>query len=234
MPNPEKRDIWKMFNQISPTYDRLNQILSFGMDQRWRRSLARYLPKRSSLRLLDLATGTGDQMISLFEAGAPIAAATGIDLADGMIAIGKEKVEKKPYWNKIEWLRADAEALPFSDDSFDAATFSFGIRNVSDPLRSLKEIHRVLKPRGKCLILEFALPPQPIKSLYLIYLRHILPRIGGFYSKVPAAYRYLDETIETFPCGRAFCSLMESAGFHSAAVHWMALGAVALYVGEKR
>lgn len=234
MADPSRLDSWKMFDKISPTYDKANRILSFGLDQGWRRAVFRFLPKRPQLRLLDLATGTGDQLIALFESGAPIAAATGIDLAAEMLEIAKKKVDGKAYWSKIEWLRADAEALPFQEKSFDAATFSFGIRNVPDPIKSLREIERVLKPQGRCLILEFSLPPQPIRAVYLLYLRHLLPRIGGYVSKIPDAYRYLDKTIEAFPSGAAFCACLENAGFLRVQAHRMAFGAVTLYVGEKR
>jgi demethylmenaquinone methyltransferase/2-methoxy-6-polyprenyl-1,4-benzoquinol methylase len=117
--------------------------------------------------------------------------------------------------------------------SFDAATFSFGIRNVSDPLRALKEIHRILKPKGRSLVLEFSLPPKPIRGFFLFYLRHILPRIAGFISKNYQAYRYLNQTIEHFPSGKEFCLLMKEAGFLRLREIPMNLGSVTLYVGEK-
>lgn len=233
MPQPDRRESWKMFDQISSTYDKVNRILSLGMDVHWRKTVRRFLPPQKNVRLLDLATGTGDQLITLFENGASIGTASGIDLSSEMLAIAKKKVENKPYGNQIEWLRADAENLPFDSDTFDAATFSFGIRNVVDPLHALKEIHRTLKPQGRCLILEFSLPPQPIKGFYLLYLRHLLPRIGGYFSHAPSAYRYLNETIETFPSGKSFCSLLEKAGFQRIGAHRMALGAVTLYQGDK-
>lgn len=226
------KESWKMFNRISPSYDRINRILSLGMDQTWRRLAASHLPKKPDLRLLDLASGTGDQLIACLEYGKSIQQAIGIDLSEEMLRIAKEKMTAKSYKDKISFMTADAEKIPFPDASFDAATFSFGIRNVSDPLLSLRQIKRVLKPQGKCLILEFSLPPQPFKQFHLFYLRHILPRIGGWLSKNPDAYRYLNQTIETFPYGKAFCSLMETAGFTSIQTIPMALGAVTLYVGE--
>lgn len=234
MQKPPRLESWKMFDKISSTYDKTNRILSFGMDLGWRKNVLKFLPNLKNLQILDLATGTGDQLISLFESGASIEMALGIDLAEEMLEIAKEKVSKKPYWNKIEWLRADASKLPLQDNSFDAATCSFGIRNVPDPLETLIEIERVLKPKGRAIILEFSLPPAPIKAFYLLYLRHLLPKIGGIFSKVPAAYRYLDETIESFPYGKDFCSLMEKAKFQNVKAHRMALGAVTLYVGEKQ
>lgn len=223
-----------MFDQISPTYDRINRILSFGMDRGWRKEVVKHLPSRPHLQLLDLATGTGDQLISLFESGASIQKASGIDLSSEMLGLAEKKTKNKSYSSQIEWIRADAENLPFVKDSFDAATFSFGIRNVTDPLVSLKEIQRVLKPDGRCLILEFSLPPRPLRGLYLFYLRNLLPRIGGLLSKQPAAYRYLNETIETFPSGASFLALMEQASFKQVRACPMAFGGVTLYVGEKK
>lgn len=229
----EKQDSWKMFNQIAKTYDRINRILSFGMDQSWRRKVSQNLPAKKNLRLLDLATGTGDQLLSLFENGASIHKASGIDLAKDMLIIAKEKISLKLYQDKIDLICADAQKLPFGDNTFDAATFSFGIRNVPNPLLSLQEIARTLKPQGKCLILEFSLPPKPIRGPYLIYLRHILPRIGRFMSREPSAYAYLNKTIETFPSGNAFALLMKQASFNKITLHPMALGAVTLYIGTK-
>ena len=145
-----------------------------------------------------------------------------------MLEIAKRKIPAK-----MEFFRADAEKLPFKNMNFDAATFSFGIRNVTDPLRSLKEIYRVLKPKGRCLILEFSLPPKPIRGFFLFYLRHILPRIGGLISRNRSAYRYLNQTIEHFPSGKEFCLLMKEAGFGRLREIPMNLGSVTLYVGEK-
>lgn len=226
--SPSRKEVWKMFDLISPTYDRINRILSLGMDQRWRKRVAQFLPERSDLKLIDLATGTGDQVAALLNSPVSIQSITGIDLSNEMLAIARKKIQQK-----TEFFHADAENIPFSDASFDAATFSFGIRNVNNPLRSLQEIHRILKSRGRCLVLEFSLPPQPIRPFYLLYLRHILPRVGGLLSKKPAAYRYLNQTIEQFPSGKDFCSLMNQAGFTDLQAIPMALGGVTLYVGEK-
>lgn len=233
MQEPSRHEIWKMFNALSPTYDRTNFVLSLGLDQRWRKQVAKYLPARGHLKILDLATGTADQLIALFDAKASIRSAVGIDLAADMMAIGRQKVDGKFYGKRIQFVEADAQKLPFPENHFDAATFSFGIRNVPSPLTALQEAHRVLTPFGRCLILEFSLPKRPIRWGYLLYLRYILPWIGGLLSKDPAAYRYLNQTIEGFPHGQAFLALMSQAGFKQVRAYSMALGGVTLYVGEK-
>lgn len=222
-----------MFDQISPTYDRINRILSLGMDRRWRKKVASQLPDGRDLKVLDLATGTGDQLIALFESGVSIEKGIGIDKAEKMLQIAKRKTSSKPYRNKMEWISADVEKIPFDDGQFDVATFSFGIRNISEPLASLSEILRVLKKGGRCLILEFSLPPQPFRAVYLFYLRYLLPPIGGFLAKAPSAYRYLNETIESFPSGKGFCSILEQAGFSHISSCALAFGAVTLYRGDK-
>ena len=228
MANPSRENVWKMFDQLSATYDRVNRVVSFGQDLRWLKKLAAFLPPQKNLRILDLATGTGDQALALMQSGASIQSIIGIDLSTEMLEIAKRKIPAK-----MEFFRADAEKLPFKNMNFDAATFSFGIRNVTDPLRSLKEIYRVLKPKGRCLILEFSLPPKPIRGFFLFYLRHILPRIGGLISRNRSAYRYLNQTIEHFPSGKEFCLLMKEAGFGRLREIPMNLGSVTLYVGEK-
>ena len=222
-----------MFDQISPTYDRVNRILSFGQDLQWRNKVASHLPDRPNLSLLDLASGTGDQLLSLFESGRSIERAIGIDIAEKMLEIARAKLKVKPYRDKVLLQTADALALPFAENSFDAASFSFGIRNVSHPAKSIEEIYRVLKPKGRVLILEFSLPKQPFRALYLTYLRYILPTLGGMLSKQPSAYRYLNKTIESFPSGDAFLALLKAAGFRESRAHPMAGGAVTLYIGEK-
>lgn len=214
-----------MFDRISSTYDRINRILSFGMDRRWRKKVAEFLPQRPHLQILDLATGTGDQIAALLDHKATF---TGIDLSEEMLRLAHKKIGRR-----ARFVHGNAEELPFENHTFDAATFSFGIRNVNDPHRSLQEIHRVLKQKGRCLILEFSLPSGPLRRLYLFYLRHILPRIGGLLSRKPDAYRYLNQTIETFPSGKAFCAWMKEAGFASVHTVPMAFGGVTLYVGEK-
>ena len=223
-------DVPKMFDEISPSYDFVNRILSFGQDRRWRKRVTRFLPLKPHLEILDLATGTGDQIAALYRAKLSIQKVVGIDLAEEMLRIGRAKLKKFP---SATLLRGDAQKLSFGEESFDAVTFSFGIRNVADPMASLQEIYRVLRSRGRCLILEFSMPPFWILPFFLFYLRKILPRLGGVLSKNPAAYKYLNQTIETFPSGDAFLAMMRNAGFASAKRMPMNFGSVTLYVGEK-
>ncbi len=223
-------DIPKMFDEIAPSYDFVNRVLSLGQDVRWRKKVARFVPLKPHLEILDLATGTGDQIAALYRAGLSIQKAIGIDLAEEMLKIGRSKLKAFP---SAKLLSGDAEKIPFAAESFDATTFSFGIRNVSNPLASLQEIHRVLKKNGRCLILEFSMPNRWIRPFFLFYLRKILPRLGGVLSKNLAAYRYLNQTIETFPSGDTFLALMKSAQFSSLRRISMNFGSVSLYVGEK-
>ncbi len=225
---PSRQESWKIFDHISPTYDRVNRVISLGLDRSWRQKVATFLPKKQNLEILDLATGTGDQILALLQSAASIQTITGIDLSQEMLRIAKEKLPP------VNLLHADAQHLPFQNQTFDAATFSFGIRNVPDPSRSLQEIYRVLKPSGKCLILEFSLPSQPIRPFYLFYLRHLLPLIGGLLSRNRGAYSYLNQTIESFPYGPQFTSLMQQSGFSNIQQIKMCFGSVSLYVGEKQ
>lgn len=228
MRNPTRENVWKMFDAISSTYDRTNRIISFGRDVHWREKVADFLPPQKNLSILDLATGTGDQALALIKSKASIQSITGVDPSPEMLKIAKTKIP-----SKMQFLIGHAEKLSFKSFTFDAVTFSFGIRNTTDPLKALKEIYRVLKQKGRTLILEFSLPPQPIRSFFLIYLRYILPMIAGFISKNRSAYRYLNQTIEHFPSGKEFCLIMKEAGFKRIQMVPMNLGSVTLYIGEK-
>ncbi len=231
---PSRHEVWKMFDQISPTYDCVNRVMTFGMDQLWRKRLCSFLPHQKEMRVLDCATGTGDQVIALIEKNPSINSVVGIDLASAMIEIAKQKIVKKPYANKVNFHIASALEIPFPDNYFECVTVSFGIRNVTDIMAAFKEFRRVLKPRGRVLILEGTIPRKKwLKSVHLIYLRHCLPRIGGAISKNFDAYRYLNKTIETFPQGERFCGLMRAAGFVHVQENPLFGGIVTVYQGDK-
>lgn len=230
---PSRVQVWAMFDRIAHRYDLLNRSLSFGQDQRWRRRLARYLPERSELRLVDLATGTADQLLWLAE-DPRINKGLGLDLAEKMLAIGRDKIERAGQSDKLELETGDATALPLPDACADVVTMAFGIRNVESVSAALAEIRRILKPEGRVLILEFGLPQYAvIRRSYLWYFRHILPRIGGWISGDAHAYRYLNRTVESFPYGADFCALLEQAGFHTVQAHPLTFGVAFIYQGDQ-
>ncbi len=219
--------VHRMFNAISLTYDRANRIMTLGQDMRWRRQFKRFMPKGKS-KLLDMATGTGDQIIALLD---HIDSAVGIDLAKDMLSIGKEKLRKHDH---VELIYGDALSVPFTDEHFDVVTMSFGIRNVTDTMACLREMHRTLKPGGRTIILEGGITTHSfLRPLHLFYLRHILPRIGALISKHHSAYKYLNETIESYPHGPAFEKMLRDAGFSYAKANPLFFGSVYLYVADK-
>jgi demethylmenaquinone methyltransferase / 2-methoxy-6-polyprenyl-1,4-benzoquinol methylase len=222
-----------MFDQISASYDRANRFLSFGLDLRWRRALAKHIPAINKLRLLDLATGTGEQIAALIYKKASIQCATGIDLSEKMLNIAREKFANKSLPFPIHFQNADAQALPFADHTFDLCTFSFGIRNVLHPLVALSEMHRVTKTNGRCLILEFSTPPARWRRLYLFYLRHLMPRIGAHFTNDPTPYRYLNLTIEKFASNKEFLGWMSQTGWKNVAAINLFIGFVTLYRGDR-
>ena len=232
--NPPREDVHKMFDRISSRYDLLNRLLSFRRDIIWRKKLAELLPQRENLKILDLATGTGDVLFSLIQNNSHIISGVGLDMASEMLKLAQIKINKNSLQYKLFLIRGDATNIPFDDNSFDATTIAFGIRNVINVNQSLSEMFRVLTPNGKALILEFSLPKNKfVKSLYLFYFRRILPLIGGVISGDSYAYRYLNQTVETFPYGDDFCELMRKAGFDSVRQHPMTFGIATIYEGMK-
>lgn len=220
-----------MFNAIAKRYDQVNRILSFGIDQKWRKQVGNYLPAKKNLRLLDLATGTCDQLLALMETK-KIGQAVGIDLAEEMLTIGNQKIAASPFSKNIELKVASASSLPFADHSFDCVTIAFGIRNIQG--NALQEMYRILTPGGRALILEFSLPKSRcIRFFHLFYLRHILPFIGGWITKEKSAYLYLNKTIEAFPYGDKFIAMMQQEGFVDCRAVPFTFGVATLYVGEK-
>lgn len=228
-----KSESWRMFDAISPRYDILNRLLSFGLDILWRERLVPFLPDNPR-KVLDLATGTADVLLALVRGNQNIKEAVGIDLADRMLAIGRGKIARANFSGKITLTHGDANQIPFEDNAFDAVTIAFGIRNVEDHNRVLREMRRVIKPGGRALILEFSLPENKLlRAAHLFYLRVVVPAVGGLVSGHGQAYRYLNRTIETFPCGDDFCVLMEFCGFQDVKAHSLMGGIATIYVGEK-
>lgn len=233
-PAISKTQSWKMFNRIAGRYDLLNRVLSFGLDRCWRKRLAAFLPSRSRLVILDLATGTADVLISIVKNNPVIQKAYGVDMAEQMLAIGEEKVKRQGLSERIVLMKADANQLPFPNHHFDAVTMAFGIRNMPHIAVTLKEIVRVLKPQGRALILEFSKPEHPLLKLgHRLYLRGIVPLIGGMLSGDFAAYKYLNETIERFPYGLQFCRILRQVGLQNAAATPLMGGVASIYSADR-
>lgn len=229
-----KSDSWKMFNRISSRYDLLNRLLSLGLDLSWRRRLCSLLPDKPELKVLDLATGTADVLITLAENTPHLTEGVGLDMAARMLDIGRKKIIKKDLDSRLSLRTADANKIPFEDESFDCTTIAFGIRNVDDPLAALREMHRVVRPGGRSLILEFSFPKNPLlRAGHILYLRTVVPALGWLLSGEYSAYKYLNETIEEFPYGEEFCALMRSAGFHQVSAHALLFGVATIYLGER-
>lgn len=231
---PSRQHVWHMFDRIAHRYDLLNRLLSMRQDVAWRNKMATLLPERPNLRLLDLATGTADQILSLIHKSDRIGSAVGIDMSTEMLSFGREKIAKRGLSERVVLQEGDAMQPPLPDNSFDVVTISFGIRNVLDVTQSLREMQRVLKPGGRVLILEFSLPSNWLmRKSYLFYFRNILPWIGGKISGDSYAYRYLNQTVESFPYGRTFCRLLEEAGFENVTDHPLTFGIASIYQGDK-
>jgi len=221
-----------MFNSISPYYDRLNHILSLGTDRHWRRRavnlIGRHVMKPG--RIIDVATGTGDLAIASMKLEPD--RVTGIDISGDMLAIARTKTARLGYGNKIELLEGDSTAIDFGDETFDVAMSAFGVRNFEDTVAGLREMCRVLKPGGMVMILEFSKPAWfPMKQVYGLYFRKILPHIGRRVSGDTEAYNYLPETVMAFPDNRAFLELLDEAGFMNVNQKRMTGGIASIYYG---
>lgn len=218
-----------MFDHISPSYDRLNHLLSINIDKVWRRRTAKAVSKNHPKTILDLATGTADLAITLAKRN-PQAHIIGTDISEKMLEIGQAKIAKEKLENQIELRLGDATALPFEDNSFDTVTVAFGVRNFENMKQGLSEIHRVLKPNGQAFILEFSMPEKfPIKQVYRLYFKHILPKIGKWVSKDASAYTYLPVSVERFPKPLEFLRLFSSAGLTGGTMQRFGHGIATLY-----
>jgi demethylmenaquinone methyltransferase/2-methoxy-6-polyprenyl-1,4-benzoquinol methylase len=227
-----KKESYKIFDDIASTYDVLNHTLSMGIDIYWRNILLKHLPNKDAINALDLATGTGDVALTLVK-DQRIKKVTGIDLSKGMIDLGVQKVKKQGLDKKIFLTLGDGVNIPSGDNAFDLTTISFGIRNFSDPQKSLHDIYRVLKKDGRLMIMEFSIPQNfLVRSVYFFYFRHLLPFIGNLVSKHKDAYTYLNQSVEDFPYGDAFLNLMKNAGFRNLKMIPLTFGIATLYIGD--
>jgi demethylmenaquinone methyltransferase / 2-methoxy-6-polyprenyl-1,4-benzoquinol methylase len=228
-----KTESYKIFDNIAKTYDFLNIVLSLGIDRLWRRKIIKLIGKNKIEDVLDLATGTGDMAI-LMGKKKNIDSVIGLDMSKEMISIGQTKIQRQNLEQKVVLDIGDGMDLPVKSESKNLVTITFGIRNFGDYEKGLREMFRVLKPGGRCIVMEFSIPQNFIvRSLYLLYFRNILPFLGNIISGNKMAYSYLNKTVEQFPYGLNFSAKMKEAGFNSVNIHPLTLGIASIYVAEK-
>ncbi len=228
----KKEQVATMFNNIAPKYDFLNHVLSMGIDVLWRKKAVRLLKSGNPKMMLDIATGTGDFAIECLKLNPD--KVIGVDISKGMVEVGIEKIKTKKLDNKIELKVADSEHLPFPDNTFDAITVGFGVRNFENLKQGLSEMLRVLKPDATVAVLEFSKPTAfPIKQLYNFYFKYILPTIGKMVSKDSSAYTYLPESVNAFPDGEKFAAILKEVGFKSASINKVSFGIATIYLAKK-
>ncbi|GAB2968158.1 bifunctional demethylmenaquinone methyltransferase/2-methoxy-6-polyprenyl-1,4-benzoquinol methylase UbiE [Hymenobacter coalescens] len=232
-PTGKKSQVAQMFNSIAGKYDFLNHFLSAGTDIYWRRKAVGELRALRPARILDIATGTGDFAFETLKLGEEVNV-TGVDISEGMLDVGRRKVRERGLGHRVELQLGDSENLPFEDNSFDAVTASFGVRNFENLRQGLTEMHRVLRPGGKVVILEFSKPRAfPFKQAYNFYFRHILPVFGKLISKDRAAYTYLPESVQAFPDGPDFLTILKQVGFTSPQWQPLTFGISSIYTATK-
>lgn len=228
----KKAQVTQMFDTISGNYDGLNRVISLGIDTKWRKKVVKLVANSDPETILDIATGTGDLAIAM--AATKAKRIVGLDISKGMLAVGKEKVAKQHLENTIEMVIGDSENLPFGDNSFDAITVAFGVRNFEDLEKGLAEIYRVLKPKGTFAVLETSVPTKtPFKQGYSMYTRFILPLVGKVFSKDRSAYTYLSESAAVFPYGEAFNNILSKIGFIGIEHKPQTFGVATIYVASK-
>ncbi|QRR02763.1 bifunctional demethylmenaquinone methyltransferase/2-methoxy-6-polyprenyl-1,4-benzoquinol methylase UbiE [Dyadobacter sandarakinus] len=228
----KREQVAEMFDNISPKYDLLNHLLSAGVDIYWRKKAIGYLKKQKPKVILDIATGTGDFAIEALALKPE--KIIGVDISEGMLAIGREKVAKLGKQDIITLQSGDSENLTFADNYFDAIIVSFGVRNFQNLLAGLTEMNRVMKPNGTCVVVEFSKPRSfPFKQFYNFYFKYILPLIGKTVSRDSAAYTYLPESVQAFPDGEAFLEIYKRAGFVNTKCISLTFGICSVYIGQK-
>ncbi len=229
----KKNQVAEMFNSIASRYDFLNRFLSAGIDKTWRRKAIKELKEVHPKLLLDVATGTGDLAITAAEILNP-EKILGIDISEGMLELGREKIKKLNLENKIELSAGDSETINYQNSSFDAISVAFGVRNFEDLEKGLAEMLRVLKPGGKISILEFSKPKAFVfKGMYNLYMRIIAPGFGKLVAKNKEAYDYLNNSVQAFPDRENFVSIMAKAGFKKTYYKSLSLGICCIYCGSK-
>lgn len=221
-----------MFDNISNEYDKLNRVISFGIDVKWRKKVVKLVHDTNPETILDIATGTGDLAINLSETNAK--KIVGLDISDGMLEVGRQKIKKKQLDSTIKMILGDSEDLPFDDNSFDAITVAFGVRNFEHLEKGLSEILRVLKPNGIFVILETSVPTKtPFKQGHNIYTKYIMSTIGKIFSKDQSAYSYLSESASKFPYGEALNNILRKTGFIDVKDYPQTFGVATIYTSSK-
>lgn len=229
----KKKQVAQMFDSIAFKYDFVNRFLSFGIDIRWRKKAINKLKQLKPQQILDVATGTADVAIMTYKMLKP-KQITGIDISQGMLQLGREKVEKLGLKQQISLHLGDSEHIPFAENSFDAITVAFGVRNFENLEKGLAEMYRVLKPGGRLVVLEFSRPKQPVfKALSNFYMKVLTPGIGSIFSKNKHAYKYLTESVQAFPEREQFTGIMQQAGYKNTEFKPLTIGICCIYCGDK-
>ena len=229
----KKEQVTKMFDTISNEYDGLNRVISFGIDVKWRNKVVALVGETYPNSILDIATGTGDLAINLVKTKAE--KIVGLDISEGMLNVGRKKITKKNLNQTITMMVGDSENLPFEDDTFDAITVAFGIRNFENLEKGLSEILRVLKPNGIFVILETSVPVKtPFKQGYKFYTKYVLPKIGKLFSKDQLAYSYLSESASVFPHGEVLNNILRKIGFINVNNRPQTFGVASIYTASKQ
>lgn len=227
----KKEQVAEMFNNIAFRYDFLNSLLSLGIHKGWRKKAVRIFKEKKPKLILDVATGTADFAIA--NLAAEPEKVIGVDISAGMLEMGRQKIRKAGLESRIELQLVDAEGLPFADNSFDAITVAFGVRNFENLEKGLQEMQRVLKPGGDLVIIEFSKPKGFFSYFYKFYFSYITPAIGKLFSKDHRAYSYLPESVEAFPYGGAFCKILSRCGYKHAKAVKLTFGVASIYAATK-
>lgn len=229
----KKEQVQEMFDDISGRYDFLNRFLSVGIDTIWRKKAINELKPIAPKQILDIATGTGDLAIEALRLNPD--KVTGIDISEGMLEVGRVKIKNKKLEDKIVLQSGDSENIDFEDNTFDAITVAFGVRNFETLTKGIGEMHRVMRPGGKVVVLEFSKPKKfPVKQLYNFYFKYILPVLGKSISKNSRAYSYLPESVNAFPEGNEFVKILEEKGFKNTTCQPLTFGICSIYTGIKQ
>lgn len=230
----KKEEVEQMFDQIAHSYDFLNHFFSLGIDILWRKRAIRELKKYSPKRVLDVATGTGDFAIQAFKSKLGADKITGVDISEGMLEVGRKKMVERGLDQQVTMTKADSENLPFENNTFDAYTVAFGVRNFENLEKGLTEMLRVLKPNGVGVVLEFSKPTVfPVKQVFTLYFKYIMPTVGKWVSKDSRAYTYLPESVDAFPSGKNFIAIMDKLGYRNTRRIALSGGIASIYIGEK-